>query len=183
MLINIIYRYGSELIVIDSYTENNMTANMVPPSPSNSNYWLGLASVDDLRTNTLESAAGALVSQYAGYWDLKQPNPKNGECVDVHVTSETQSWELTTCETLLPFMCKANACPAGKIFTMSNYEYIKIFESYQSNNNIYKCKYCFYTSYLCVIIMKQILRNSIAYECVFVKYIFISNNKSLPSNN
>lgn len=101
-------------MVVDTYPENNMTASMVPVSPSNNHYWLGLASVDDLRTNTLESAAGALVSQYAGFWDLRQPNAKDGECVDVHVTSDSQSWELTTCETLLPFMCKANACPAGK---------------------------------------------------------------------
>lgn len=108
------FRYGSELMVVDSYTENNMTASMVPTSLSNNHYWLGLATVDDLRTNTLESAAGALVSQYAGFWDLRQPNPKNGECVDVHITSDVQSWELTTCETLLPFMCKATACPSGK---------------------------------------------------------------------
>ncbi|XP_022825719.1 sushi, von Willebrand factor type A, EGF and pentraxin domain-containing protein 1 isoform X1 [Spodoptera litura] len=106
-------RYGSELMVVDSYSENNMTASMVPASPSNNHYWLGLATVDDLRTNTLESAAGALVSQYAGFWDLRQPNPKEGECVDVHVSSDSQSWELTTCETLLPFMCRATACPAG----------------------------------------------------------------------
>lgn len=109
-----IFRYGSELMVVDSYSENNMTASMVPASPSNNHYWLGLATVDDLRTNTLESAAGALVSQYAGFWDLRQPNPKEGECVDVHVTSDSQSWELTTCETLLPFMCRATACPTGK---------------------------------------------------------------------
>lgn len=32
-------------------------------------YWLGLASLDDLRTNTLESAAGMLVSQYAGLYN------------------------------------------------------------------------------------------------------------------
>lgn len=100
-------------MVVESYTENNMTAGMVPSSPSNNHYWLGLATVDDLRTNTLESAAGGLVSQYAGYWALRQPNPKDGECVDVHVTSDKQSWELTTCETLLPFMCKSDACPAG----------------------------------------------------------------------
>lgn len=101
-------------MVVESYMENNMTASMVPASPTNNHYWLGLATVDDLRTNTLESAAGALVSQYAGFWDLQQPNPKDGECVDVHVSSDNQSWELTTCETLLPFMCRAKACPAGQ---------------------------------------------------------------------
>lgn len=57
-------RYGGELMVVESYSENNMSASMVPPKLKR--YWLGLASLDDLRTNTLESAAGMLVSQYAG---------------------------------------------------------------------------------------------------------------------
>ena len=49
-----------------------------------------------------------------GFWGSKQPNPRSGECVDVAITDEQhQSWELTTCESLLPFMCRANACPAG----------------------------------------------------------------------
>lgn len=50
----------------------------------------------------------------AGFWSLRQPDPLAGECVDVAVTEERQSWELTTCESLLPFMCKTQACPAGK---------------------------------------------------------------------
>lgn len=57
-------RYGSELMVVESYSENNMSANMIGRHLDH--YWLGLASLDDLRTNTLESAAGMLVSQYAG---------------------------------------------------------------------------------------------------------------------
>lgn len=106
-----IFRYGSELMVVESYMENNMTARMA--SGIGPHYWLGLASVDDLRTNTLESAAGGLVSQYAGFWDLEQPNPKAGECVDVTLMGNQQSWELTTCESLLPFMCRTSACPTG----------------------------------------------------------------------
>ncbi|KAF7987305.1 hypothetical protein HCN44_003067 [Aphidius gifuensis] len=111
--------YGSELMVVESYTENNMSITMT--GRHHDRYWLGLASLDDLRTNTLESAAGMLVSQYAGFWASKQPNPKSGECVDVAVTDDQQqqSWELTTCESLLPFMCRANACPAGS-FHCSN---------------------------------------------------------------
>lgn len=58
------YRYGSELMVVESYSENNMSASMIGRHLDR--YWLGLASLDDLRTNTLESAAGMLVSQYAG---------------------------------------------------------------------------------------------------------------------
>lgn len=52
---------------IESYGENNLTANLVPSNGrSREHYWLGLASLDDLRTNTLQSAGGALVSQYSG---------------------------------------------------------------------------------------------------------------------
>lgn len=51
-------------MVVESYTENNMSASMV--GKNSDKFWLGLASLDDLRTNTLESAAGMLVSQYAG---------------------------------------------------------------------------------------------------------------------
>lgn len=76
------FRYGSELVAIDSYNENNVTLSLVAsadPSKRLSNkFWLGLASLDDLRTNTLESAAGTLVSQYSGFWSLKQPNPELG---------------------------------------------------------------------------------------------------------
>lgn len=77
-------------------------------------YWLGLASLDDLRTNTLESAAGLLVSQYSGFWALNQPNPTSGECVAVSSNS-LQSWELGTCESLLPFMCRSPACPLNSV--------------------------------------------------------------------
>lgn len=58
-------------MLVESYAENNFTAGLATKSlgPGDHNkqkYWLGLASLDDLRTNTLESAAGVLVSQYAG---------------------------------------------------------------------------------------------------------------------
>lgn len=136
------HRYGSDLVLIESYTENNYTASLArrslgPADRNNQKYWLGLASLDDLRTNTLEYAGGVLVSQYSGkfqksnllveitfrlfyilniilgFWSLSQPDPSSGECVDVTVTDEQQSWELQTCESLLPFLCRANACPTG----------------------------------------------------------------------
>jgi hypothetical protein len=50
---------------------------------------------------------------FSGFWEQQQPDPKFGECVDVALSDDAQSWELTTCESLLPFMCRANACPAG----------------------------------------------------------------------
>lgn len=78
-------------------------------------YWLGLASLDDLRTNTLESTAGGLVSQYSGFWALNQPNPAEGECVAASNVNNTQSWVLETCENLLPFMCKRQACPQNTV--------------------------------------------------------------------
>ncbi|XP_050541159.1 sushi, von Willebrand factor type A, EGF and pentraxin domain-containing protein 1 [Daktulosphaira vitifoliae] len=127
-------RYGSDLVLIESYAENNYTASLArrslsPADRNNQRYWLGLASLDDLRTNTLEYAGGVLVSQYSGFWSLSQPDPSSGECVDVTVTDDQQSWELQTCESLLPFLCRANACPTGS-FHCSNGRCI---------NSIFKC--------------------------------------------
>lgn len=58
-------------MAVESYSENNLTASIATSSVgldrrSDNHYWLGLASLDDLKTNTLESAAGTLVSQYSG---------------------------------------------------------------------------------------------------------------------
>lgn len=108
------------MVAVDSFAENNVTisiANGGDPTKRLSNkYWLGLASLDDLRTNTLESAAGTLVSQYSGFWSLLQPNPEAGECVAVVTDSQpAQSWELDNCESLLPFMCKSTACPQNSV--------------------------------------------------------------------
>lgn len=108
------------MVAIESFAENNVTLSIVnggDPSKRLSNkYWLGLASLDDLRTNTLESAAGTLVSQYSGFWSLLQPNPESGECVAVVTDSQpAQSWELDNCESLLPFMCKSTACPQNSV--------------------------------------------------------------------
>lgn len=112
-------RYGAELVAVDSYAENNVTLNIATTAESSrrtsDKYWLGLASLDDLRTNTLESASGALVSQYSGFWALNQPNPTAGECVAVASNSAIQSWELGTCESLMPFMCKSPACPTNSV--------------------------------------------------------------------
>lgn len=69
----LVCRYGSDLELVESFAENNYTAGLVtrsigPADRNGQHYWLGLASLDDLRTNTLESAAGLLVSQYAGIY-------------------------------------------------------------------------------------------------------------------
>lgn len=113
------FRYGAELVAIDSFAENNETLSIARASDPNQRasdkYWLGLASLDDLRTNTLESASGALISQYSGYWSLNQPNADSGECVAAGFAGKSQSWDLGTCESLLPFMCRAQACPQGAL--------------------------------------------------------------------
>jgi hypothetical protein len=50
---------------------------------------------------------------FVGFWSLAQPNSSSGECVDVNLHDEVQSWQLQTCETLLPFLCRTSACPVG----------------------------------------------------------------------
>nr|CAD7258136.1 unnamed protein product [Timema shepardi] len=81
-LVELLPRYGSDLVLVESYSENNYTAglasrSMGPLDRHNHHYWLGLASLDSLRTNTLESAAGILVSQYAGSFHCS-----NGRCIN-----------------------------------------------------------------------------------------------------
>lgn len=78
---NFCFRYGSDLLLVESYAENNFTAKLArrslgPAERSNQKYWLGLASLDDLKTNTLESAGGVLLSQYAGKCSCRQNIPK-----------------------------------------------------------------------------------------------------------
>ena len=48
-----------------------------------------------------------------GFWSLAQPNSSFGDCVDVSLHDEVQSWQLETCESLLPFLCRTSACPSG----------------------------------------------------------------------
>ena len=113
------------MVAIESYNENNYTAEIavqtgLAKKNEVSRYWLGLTSLDDLRTNTLESASRLLISQYSGFWALNQPDPKSGDCVNAMLMSHPnkksiQSWELSNCETLLPFMCRTKACPKGKL--------------------------------------------------------------------
>jgi hypothetical protein len=61
------YRYGSELVEVDSWSAHNWTVALARRfSHGDPNFWLGFNSFDDLRTNTLDSASGSLLSQYAG---------------------------------------------------------------------------------------------------------------------
>jgi len=63
------YRYGSDLVVVESYQQNNISERLAQEqlsSQPDAAFWLGLMSLDDLSTNTLEAASGSLVPQYAG---------------------------------------------------------------------------------------------------------------------
>ncbi|XP_018027289.2 sushi, von Willebrand factor type A, EGF and pentraxin domain-containing protein 1, partial [Hyalella azteca] len=108
-------RFGAELLLVDSYVENNFTQHLAHSQLDHptSSYWLGAVALNELNTNTLESAGGDHVSLYSGFWAQGQPRVQNGKCVRAHLGQEKQSWELSTCESLLPFMCKAGACPMG----------------------------------------------------------------------
>ncbi|KAB7498637.1 Fibropellin-1 [Armadillidium nasatum] len=111
-------KYGSDLVEVETFTESNTTDSIASRyigggSPSENAFWLGLRTLNDLTTNALESAAGDHLSLYSGFWAQGQPRVKAGRCVKTHTTNIQQGWELDTCETLLPFMCRTNACPKG----------------------------------------------------------------------
>ncbi|CAB4057448.1 unnamed protein product [Lepeophtheirus salmonis] len=112
-------RYGSNLVSIESYDQNNFTARLAKEFISEEEferkgYWLGLKAYNELQTNTLESAAGHQISKYYGHWALNHPivNEKR-VCVKSNLIDSRQEWQLTTCEDMLPFICHTIACPLG----------------------------------------------------------------------
>lgn len=55
--------------MVESYQQNNVSERLAQEQLSSvpdAAFWLGLMSLDDLSTNTLEAASGSLVPQYAG---------------------------------------------------------------------------------------------------------------------
>ncbi|KZS05970.1 Notch 2 [Daphnia magna] len=117
-------RYGSDLVVVESYQQNNISEKLAqeqlnPVTHPDAAFWLGLMSLDDLSTNTLEAASGSLVQQYAGFWQVDQPDAEKGQCVRASTANADQSWALSSCESLLPFVCRAKACPKNS-FLCSN---------------------------------------------------------------
>ena len=107
---------------MESFRQNNFTADLASEflnagsNDLNSEpaYWLGLQAYNELQTNTLEADAGHQISQYYGHWAEDQPDVVKGKCVrSVLKEDGGQHWELTTCEELLPFMCRIPACPKG----------------------------------------------------------------------
>ena len=59
-------RYGSDLASVESYRQNNFTADLASEflsvEAAKDGYWLGLRAYNQLQTNTLEADAGHQVS-------------------------------------------------------------------------------------------------------------------------
>ena len=107
-------RYGGDLVVVESYQQNNVSERLAQhrlQNTADASFWLGLKSLDDLSTNMLDAASGSLVPQFAGFWQVDQPDAKKGECVRAYTANADQSWALSSCESLLPFVCRTKACP------------------------------------------------------------------------
>ena len=61
------FRYGSDLASVESYRQNNFTADLASEflsvDSAKDGYWLGLRAYNQLQTNTLEADAGHQVSK------------------------------------------------------------------------------------------------------------------------
>ena len=103
-------RYGSHLVTVESFLQNNFTAELAARPLRGAGeepaYWLGYQTQNSLQTNMLAAAAGNQISQYYGHWALDQPDIEDGQCVQSVLRGGRQQWELPRCETLLPFMCQ-----------------------------------------------------------------------------
>ena len=104
------------MVTVESFRQNNFTAELASKllrgrAENTDSYWLGYKAQNNLQTATLAAAAGNQISQYYGHWALDQPDITSGQCVQSVVGEDGQQWELTRCETLLPFMCQIGACP------------------------------------------------------------------------
>ena len=77
-------RYGSDLASVESFRQNNFTANLAAEfrdGKEDYSYWLGLKAHNQLQTNTLGTDAGGQISQYYGHWAQNHPNVEEGTCV------------------------------------------------------------------------------------------------------
>lgn len=129
-------------MLISDFTQNNFTAALAEASlreagDDGRSFWIGFESIDQLSTNTIESASGRFVSKYVGFWAYDQPNVDDGQCIRATVVGEHTSngdtpqsvWSLAECEELLPFVCQKITCPTGS-YHCSNGKCI---------NNAWKC--------------------------------------------
>jgi hypothetical protein len=57
----IFFRYGSDLVSVESFRQNNFTADLASEfltGQEDSSYWLGLQAYNELQTNTLSADDG-----------------------------------------------------------------------------------------------------------------------------
>ena len=64
---------------------------------------------------------GSVVSRYAGFWALKQPNFATGACAQMLLTEKngvhhTNAWSLGVCNTLQNFACELPSCIKGMLW-------------------------------------------------------------------
>lgn len=61
---------------------------------------------------------GTVVSRFAGFWELGQPNANLGSCVAASTNrsygATEFTWAFTMCNHLLPFVCQKPACVKGR---------------------------------------------------------------------
>ena len=85
-------RYGAELALVQGSQENNFTSHLAYSylkDATSKSYWLGMKTIDNLSTNTLESAKGKFVSKYIGFWSIGQPDVRSGECVKAKFSDQS----------------------------------------------------------------------------------------------
>ena len=85
---SIFVRYGSHLVTVSSYRQNNFTAQLASEflsGQADKSYWLGLKAHNNLQTNMLIGADEEQISQYFGHWATGHPNVENGKCVQAVV--------------------------------------------------------------------------------------------------
>ena len=96
---SLLIRYGSHLVTVSSYRQNNFTAQLASEflsGQADKSYWLGLKAHNNLQTNMLIGADEEQISQYFGHWATGHPNVENGKCVQavVKVRKEFHSCSL-----------------------------------------------------------------------------------------
>ena len=95
-------RYGSHLVTVSSYRQNNFTAQLASEflsGQADKSYWLGLKAHNNLQTNMLIGADEEQISQYFGHWATGHPNVENGKCVQAVV-------KVCTKHCLITFYCQ-----------------------------------------------------------------------------
>ena len=101
-------RYGSHLVTVSSYRQNNFTAQLASEflsGQADKSYWLGLKAHNNLQTNMLIGADEEQISQYFGHWATGHPNVENGKCVQAVVKVRKKSYFFVICSKIWSFSC------------------------------------------------------------------------------